>query len=127
MKKSVIFVGALAIASSAYAELVSKTLPPEAEIASHCAAVYGALLGDPSSNPVQQAYYFAKSKVMVDQAVLEAEGRGISREEARKFTQNLLKQIQDTAKINNSMYQTMIKQELETCEFFDVYRKTHQR
>lgn len=127
MKKIALAVGVFVLASSAYAELVSKTLPPEAEIASHCAAVYGALLGDPDSNTAQQAYYFAKSKVMVDQAVFEAEGRGISREEARKFTQNLLKQIQDTARNNNALYQTMIKQELETCEFFDVYRKTHQR
>ncbi len=127
MKKIAFAVCSLVLVSEAYAELVSKTLPPEAEIASHCAAVYGALLGDPASNTAQQAYYFSKSRVMVDQAVLETEGRGIPREEARKFTQSLLKQIQDTAKNNNALYQTMIKQELEACEFFDVYRKTHQR
>lgn len=127
MKRIALIVGSMLLAGSAYAELVSKVLPPEAEIASHCAAVYGALLGDPASNTAQQAYYFAKSKVMVDQAVLEAEGRGIPREEARKFTQSLLKQMQDTARNDNALYQTMIKQEFETCEFFDVYRKTHQR
>lgn len=86
------------IVTAAQAELVSKTLPPEAEIPAHCAAVYGALLGNSSNNPAEQAYYYSKSKAMVDQAVVEAESRGVSREEARLFTANLLKQIQDTEK-----------------------------
>ena len=127
MKKTVIMFFAFGLATAAQAELVSKTLPPEAEIPAHCAAVYGALLGNSANNSAKQAYYYSKSKAMVDQAVVEAESRGVSREEARLFTANLLKQIQDTEKNNNSLYQTLINQELQNCESFDVYRKTHSR
>lgn len=126
MKKIVGMLLAISFSTAAQAELVSKILPPEAEAPAHCAAVYGALLGDADS-PAKQAYYFAKSKTMVDQAVVEVESRGMSREQARLFTSNLLKQIQDTEKNNNALYQTLIKQELESCETFDVYLKTHRR
>lgn len=98
VKKTAIMFFVFGIVTAAQAELVSKTLPPEAEIPAHCAAVYGALLGNSSNNPAEQAYYYSKSKAMVDQAVVEAESRGVSREEARLFTANLLKQIQDTEK-----------------------------
>lgn len=126
MKETVIFFVAMGFVTLVHAELVSKTLPPEAEVPAHCAAVYGALLKG-ADNPTKQAYYFAKSKVMVDQAVVETESRGVSREQARLFTSNLLNQILETEKNNNSLYQTLIKQEVETCETFDAYRKTHQR
>ncbi len=126
MKKYIVCVG-LCLSTAAHAVLVSKTLPPEAEAPAHCAAVYGALIEDPDSNAVQKAYYLGKSKIMVDQAVVEAETRGIPREEARKYTQNLLKQIQDTSANKNDVYQDLIKQELLTCEAFDVYRRTHQK